>query len=68
MSNDFDIVDDRAPGWRFRATETSMNVYLIEGRDSAGRSVSRQGDRSHDLFNEVVADAIALSRRNRNSN
>ena len=68
MSNDFDIVDDRAPGWRFRATETSMNVYLIEGRDPAGRSVSRQGDRYDDLFNEVVADAIALSRRNSNSN
>jgi hypothetical protein len=68
MSSDFDIVDDRAQGWRFRATETSMTVYLIEGRDSAGRSVSRQGDRYDDLFNEVVAEAIALSRRNRNPN
>jgi hypothetical protein len=68
MSNDFDIVDDRAPGWRFRATETSMNVYLIEGRDSGGRLVSRQGHRYDDLFNEVVADAVALSRHKRNSN
>jgi hypothetical protein len=37
-------------GWFFQVTEISQGVYLVEGVDRWGRSVSRQGIDPEELF------------------
>ena len=44
-------------GWYFRVTETSNNVWLVEGSDVYGRRVSRQGIEIDPLLAECEADA-----------
>ena len=51
-----DLVD----GWRFRLEERSAGVYLAEGRDSAGRAVSRTGTDPEELLRSCVRDALSM--------
>ena len=53
-------VADRLPGWYFRVTETSNNVWLVEGCDAWGRRVSRQGIDLDELFAECIERAKGL--------
>ena len=49
-------VDD----WRFRITETSNGVYLVEGSDQYLRQVSRQGFDPDDLLRQCELEALEL--------
>ena len=51
------------PGWKFTITEVSNNVYRIDGRDAAGRSVSRTSHKLGELIQECVTDALEVSSR-----
>ena len=50
-----------APGWKFEITELSANVYRIDGRDDAGRTISRTGHNEATLMQDCVRDALELS-------
>ena len=52
-------IADRLTDWHFRFTETSSNVWLAEGSDIWGRTVSCQG---HDQ-DELLAMCIECARR-----
>jgi hypothetical protein len=51
------------PGWRFTITEISNNVYRVDGRDAAGRSISRTGHKEDELMRDCIQDAIEVSNR-----
>ena len=63
MRQSYPIVD-RLAGWYFRLTETTNNVWLAEGSDVRGRTVSCQGHDQDALLAECVerAKRIADSR------
>jgi hypothetical protein len=53
------------PGWKFTFTETSNNVYRIDGCDTAGRSISRHGSSIEEdqLMEACIQDALEISGR-----
>ena len=51
------------PNWYFRVTETSNNVWLVEGSDVWGRTVSRQGHNQDELLAQCVKEAAAATLR-----
>jgi len=51
----------KTPGWRFRITETSNDVWLIEGSDAFGRQVRRDGGDFDRLMAECEADARQIN-------
>ena len=54
-------IDDRVAGWFFRVDEVSAGVYVAEGVDLYGRSVSRTGYSDPErLLDECVADASSF--------
>ncbi len=61
------ITHSDAPGWQFTVSERSAGVLQMEGRDQAGRSVSRTGCDYDALLKQCVADARAISARDRSS-
>src|SRR5688572_24376536 len=52
-------IDDRFPDWFFRVTEVSAGVYLAEGTDRAGRTVSDTGADPDQLLERCVSDAAS---------
>jgi hypothetical protein len=59
--HEFPIEDDRAPGWYFKAYETSNCVWRVEGQDAFGRGVGRSGTNREALLAECAADAASIS-------
>jgi hypothetical protein len=53
-------IDDRVAGWFFRVDEVSAGVYVAEGVDLYGRTVSRTGYDPDRLLDECVADASSF--------
>ena len=53
------------PGWKFTITEVSNNVYRVDGRDAAGRSISRTGTgvEEDSLMHACIQDALEVSGR-----
>jgi hypothetical protein len=49
------------PGWKFSITEVSNNAYRIDGRDTAGRSISRTGINEDELMRACIQDALEVS-------
>lgn len=52
----------RAPGWFFRARETSNMAWVVEGSDRWGRRVSRDGGDPDRLLAECEEDAARIDR------
>ena len=52
------------PGWYFRIRESSATVWLVEGSDADGRTVSRQGLDEDQLLAECEANAPPASTTN----
>ena len=49
------------PGWYFRIRESSANVWLVEGSDAYGRTVSRQGLNEDQLLADCEAEATRIN-------
>jgi hypothetical protein len=43
-------ITDLAKGWYFKVFETSNGTYLVEGKDTLGHVVSRQGNDPDELL------------------
>ncbi len=54
-------VKGATPGWYFRVTETSSNVWLVEGTDAFGRTVGHQGLDPDELLARCEADAAGIN-------
>ncbi len=50
-------IDDKCSGWFFRTVERSPGMYLVEGIDLWGRTLSRSGIDPYKMLDECVADA-----------
>jgi hypothetical protein len=52
-------------GWKFTVTEVSHGVYRADGRDAAGRSISRYGTGAEEdqLMQACIQDALEVSGR-----
>ena len=53
-------IADRLPDWYFRFSEISNNVWLAEGKDVWGRTVSCQGSDPDELLSDCIARAELL--------
>ncbi len=53
-------ISGRTPGWRYRIDEVSAGVYLLEGRDQQGRSISLTGEDPEALLSKAEAKAAAM--------
>lgn len=49
-----------APNWQFSVRERSAGVWEFEGRDPAGRSVSRIGTDYNEMRQACIDDALAM--------
>jgi len=58
MRASFESLD--APGWIFCVREVSYGHYYIEGRDAAGRSISRHGSDYDALLKQGIEDARSI--------
>ena len=47
----------KTPGWFYSVSETSANVWLVEGSDAFGRRVSRRGSEVEQLLAACESDA-----------
>lgn len=56
---------DQLRDWEFKVDEISANVYRVTGVDRKGRNVERTGIDPEMLLSECKADAMKLSRRNK---
>lgn len=56
-------IEGNVDGWRFRWTETSNLVFVVEGSDQFGRTVSRQGQDPEQLQTEVEKDAREVNKQ-----
>jgi len=56
-------IESSVAGWFFRYTETSNNVYLVEGCDLWGRKVSRSGTDPAATVSECEADAREINKQ-----
>ena len=56
-------IEGRLDGWFFRVRETSNNAWLVEGSDTWGRKVARDGDDPVALLTECVIDARSVSEK-----
>ena len=61
MRKDYPIAG-RLPDWYFRMTETSNNVWLAEGSDNLGRTVSCRGHNPDELLAECIERAKGLNK------
>lgn len=59
IRRDFPL-DDLVPGWFFRVDEVSAGVYVAEGNDLQGRTVSKQGFDAEALLRACVQYAQRL--------
>lgn len=53
-------IDGKLPNWYFRVRETSNSAWLVEGRDTWGRRVSRAGGDPDALLAACIEDAATI--------
>ena len=56
-------LDSKVPGWRYRISESSNFVWLVEIANQSGHMASRRGSGIDSLISECEADAIEINSR-----